>query len=116
MTTNDNIFENLATAATHAARRGHADIAEMIENVMESLRKREPSYSIHDLVLAITMDDIINNMDNFKLKQKQIEYLRNCQRSIEKAYEWALMEQIWDVAFECCTELLKSNGMPVKEH
>lgn len=116
MSTADDIFEDLATAATHAARRGHADIAEMIENVMETLRKREPSYNIHDLVLAITMDDIISNMRDHNLKPKQIEYLRNCQRSIEKAYEWALMEQIWDLAFECCAELLKSNGMPIKEY
>lgn len=30
----DSIMEDLATAATHAAKRGHEDIAELIETVM----------------------------------------------------------------------------------
>lgn len=96
----DDIFENLAAAASHSARRGHADIAEEIETVMETLRKRGPFYNVHDLVLAITMDDSYRSRNtNMLVTVLTLEHKYGVDVSVHKTTEGAekyLLEYLKD--------------------
>lgn len=80
----------------------------------------EPTYTLTDLVLAITMEDVVNNLngwdeDNPRLTPEQVELLRDSQRSFEKAMEWGLMEHIWSTLHDVGVEVLEANGMPLED-
>lgn len=98
----DNIMENLAVAATHAARRGDTDIAELIETVMGEIIQ-QPSFD--DLCSAVFQhpDYVIGNMLS---RQHIIDNGYDPDKLDPKLADWAA-EPVSEVMWECVAEAVQ---------
>lgn len=53
----------------------------------------QTTYTLNELIMAITIDDVVNQAEAFGLTEDEV---RDRQRAFEKALSWGVMDYVWD--------------------